>query len=167
MYHHLFRLPQLTPHPGTKQACLFRDHYTPLTASGLAIYGLSTDSPKSNTTFQTKQNLPYPLLCDPSQSLVSAIGLKGPKSAKRGVFVVDKTGKVLAAESGSPDGTVGVVRKIVEGQGAGAGADAEAVGTGAGTGTEGAAVEKVPTEEEKEAAETAGEVADTAAKVDA
>lgn len=26
------------------------------------MYGLSTDSPKANTTFATKQKLPYPLL---------------------------------------------------------------------------------------------------------
>ena len=37
-----------------------------------------------------------------------------PKGTTRGVFVVDKTGKVLAAEGGSPDGTVAVVKKLVE-----------------------------------------------------
>lgn len=104
-----------TPQKGTKQACLFRDRYTPLTASGLSIYGLSTDSPKANTTFKEKQKLPYPLLCDPSASLIGAIGLKKtPKGTTRGVFVVDKGGKVLAAEPGGPDGTVSVVEKIVE-----------------------------------------------------
>lgn len=145
-----------TPITGTKQACLFRDKYEPLTAGGLAIYGLSTDSPKSNTTFKTKQNLPYPLICDPSQSLISAIGLKGPKSAKRGVFVVDKSGKVLAAEPGSPDGTVAVVKKIVEGS--------KASGAGAAPATNGAAAKEG---EDAEIAKTASEVADTAAKVDA
>lgn len=124
--------PPLRPHPststphtaasltrlstGTKQACLFRDSYTPLTATGLSIYGLSADSPKSNTTFKTKQNLPYPLLCDPSFALIKAIGLAKPGNAKgtvRGVFVVDKAGKVLAAEPGGPDATVEVVRKLV------------------------------------------------------
>lgn len=44
---------------GTTQACLFRDEFLPLTATGYSIYGLSTDSAKSNTTFKTKQNLPY------------------------------------------------------------------------------------------------------------
>lgn len=136
---------------GTKQACGFRDSYEPLTAGGLAIYGLSTDSPKANTNFKTKQNLPYPLLCDPSQSLTSAIGLKGPKSAKRGVFVVDKSGKVLAAEPGSPDGTVAVVKKIVD----------------EGVTADGSATQSESTAEDKEIAKTAGEVADTAAKVDA
>lgn len=35
----------------------------------------------------------------------------------RGVFVVDKAGKVLAAEPGGPDATVEVVRKLVAGKG--------------------------------------------------
>lgn len=101
--------------PGTNQACLFRDSYEPLTAGGLAIYGLSTDSPKANTTFQTKQKLPYPLLCDPSATLIAAIGLKKlPKGTQRGVFVVDKEGKVLVAEPGSPAGTVDRVKALVE-----------------------------------------------------
>ena len=99
---------------GTNQACLFRDSYEPLTKSGFAIYGLSSDSPKANTTFKTKQNLPYPLLCDPGLHLISAIKLKkAPKGTTRGVFVINKAGKVLAAEPGSPAGTVEVVRKIV------------------------------------------------------
>jgi peroxiredoxin Q/BCP len=85
------------------------------------------------------------LLCDPSQTLIAAIGLKkAPKGTTRGVFVVDKAGKVLAAEAGSPEGTVTIVRKIVAG---------------------GAATDE--SKEDVEAAETAGEVADTAAKVDA
>ena len=94
---------------GTTQACLFRDGYTQLTATGLSIYGLSTDSPKSNTTFKTKQNLPYALLCDPAASLIAAIGMKkAPKGTTRGVFVINKEGKVLAAEAGvrSPNAIV-------------------------------------------------------------
>ena len=86
---------------GTTQACLFRDDYDTLTATGLAIYGLSTDSPKSNTAFKAKQSLPYTLLCDPRATLVEAIGLKkSPRGTTRGVFVVDKAGKVQAATPG-------------------------------------------------------------------
>ncbi|KAK0652987.1 thioredoxin-like protein [Cercophora newfieldiana] len=115
----LFTYPKASTPGCTKQVCLFRDSYTPLTASGLAIYGLSADSPKANTTFKEKQKLPYPLLCDPSATLIGAIGLKkAPKGTTRGVFVVDKTGKILAAQPGSPDGTVAVVKKIVESLGA-------------------------------------------------
>ena len=105
------------PCTGTRQACLFRDAYTALsTASGLAIYGLSTDSPKANTAFKDKQRLPYPLLCDPAATLIAAVGLKkSPKGTTRGVFVVDKEGRVLASQPGGPEGTVGVVLALVEG----------------------------------------------------
>ena len=95
---------------------MFRDDFTPLSATGLSIYGLSTDSPKSNTTFKTRQNLPYTLLCDPSAKLIAAIGMKkAPKGTTRGVFVIDKSGKVLAVEAGGPGATVEVVRKLVAG----------------------------------------------------
>ena len=76
------------------------------------IYGLSRDSPKANTTFKTKQNLPYPLLCDKSATLIAAIGLKNGDKTTRGVFVVSKTGEVLAAEPGGPAATVDVVKRI-------------------------------------------------------
>lgn len=109
---------RLTNPTGTKQVCFFRDSHADLTKTGLAIYGLSADSAKANNTFRTKHELPYPLLCDPAASLIGAIGLKKePKGTQRGVFVVDKAGKVLAAQAGSPDGTVKVVKGLVEEEG--------------------------------------------------
>ena len=99
---------------GTTQVCLFRDAYEPLTATGLSIYGLSTDAPKANTTFKTKQKLPYTLLCDPSATLIQAIGFqKASRGTTRAVFAVDKSGKVLAAKAGNPQATVAVVEALV------------------------------------------------------
>lgn len=99
---------------GTQQACLFRDGYENLTSTGLSIYGLSTDSPKANTTFKTKQNLPYSLLCDPKATLISALGFKKtPKGTIRGVAVVDKVGKILLLEKGGPAATVNAVHGLV------------------------------------------------------
>ncbi|KAF2127198.1 AhpC-TSA-domain-containing protein [Dothidotthia symphoricarpi CBS 119687] len=138
----LFTYPKASTPGCTTQVCLFRDSYEPLTATGYSIFGLSNDSPKANTTFKTKQKLPYTLLCDPAQTLISAIGLKKtPKGTTRGVFVVDKSGKVLAAEPGGPAATVEVVKKLV----------------GSGEVKDG----------DVEAAKTADEVADTAEKIDA
>ncbi|KAF2155697.1 AhpC-TSA-domain-containing protein [Myriangium duriaei CBS 260.36] len=110
----LFTYPKASTPGCTTQVCLFRDSYTPLTATGLDIYGLSKDSPKANTTFKTKQNLPYPLLCDTAATLIAAIGLKNGDKTQRGVFVVTKEGKVLAAEAGGPAQTVAVVRGVVD-----------------------------------------------------
>lgn len=118
--------PPTNDSTGTKQVCFFRDSHDDLTKTGLAIYGLSADSGKANTTFRTKHDLPYPLLCDPAATLIDAIGLKKtPKGTQRGVFVVDKGGKVLAAQAGSPDGTVEVVRGLVKGEEGANGKDEE------------------------------------------
>ncbi|PNS13975.1 hypothetical protein CAC42_6488 [Sphaceloma murrayae] len=118
----IFTYPKASTPGCTKQACMFRDSYDPLRATGLDIYGLSRDSPKSNTTFKTKQNLPYPLLCDKPASLVGALGFKKGESTQRGVFVVSKDGEVLALEDGGPAATVDVVKAIVDKAG---GADAK------------------------------------------
>jgi peroxiredoxin Q/BCP len=137
-----------------------------LTATGLSIYGLSTDSPKANTNFKEKKELPYPLICDTSATLISAIGLKkAPSGTTRGVFVVDKAGKVLAAEPGSPPGTVEVVKKLVGGGAAAAAVplpvDAPKTETANGVnGTNDA------TKEDIAQANVAAQVADTAEKLD-
>lgn len=79
---------------------------------------------------------------------------KAPAGTTRGVFVVDKTGKVLAAQAGSPSGTVKVVEDIV---GSGSVEDKKEVSNG----TNGAA-----TKEDEAKAEVAAQVADTAEKLD-
>ncbi|KAF2872528.1 thioredoxin-like protein [Massariosphaeria phaeospora] len=147
----LFTYPKASTPGCSTQVCLFRDSYEPLTATGLSIYGLSNDTPKANTTFKTKKELPYMLLCDPSRSLISAIGFeKAAKKTTRGVFVVDKAGKVLAAEPGGPAATLEVVKKLV----------------GEDKSGDVPSAESVKEKEDVEIANTASEVADTAAEVD-
>lgn len=110
---------RLTPSSlkGTRQACLFRDNHDSLNSSGLSIYGLSADSPKANTSFQTKQTLPYPLLCDRNATLIAALGFKKvPKGTARGVFVVNKDGKVLLRLLGGPEATIEAVQKLMDTQ---------------------------------------------------
>jgi len=166
----LFTYPKASTFGCTQQVCAFRDQYSPLTATGFSIYGLSKDSPKANTAFKEKQSLPYPLLCDPSLALISAIGLKkAPSGTTRGVFVVDKSGKVLAAQAGSPTGTVDVVKKLVGGGETAAApvidnapvvADGQKLEANGVNGTNGATTEDIAQ------ADTAAEVADTAEKLD-
>lgn len=111
----LFTYPKASTPGCTTQVCLFRDAYAALNSdAGLAIFGLSRDSPKANTTFKDKQKLPYPLLCDPKGELIGAIGLAKPGGTTRGVFVVDKKGKVLVAEAGGPAATLKAVEAVVE-----------------------------------------------------
>jgi peroxiredoxin Q/BCP len=138
---------------GTKQACQFRDQYTPLTATGLSIYGLSKDTPKSNSSFKEKQKLPYPLLCDPKGTLIKAITLlKSDGKITRGVFVIDKSGKIFAAEGGSPSGTVDVVERLIKSGELTAGTEADGA--------------IVASKEDVAKAEIAADVADTAEKLD-
>ncbi|RDW60886.1 AhpC-TSA-domain-containing protein [Coleophoma cylindrospora] len=159
----LFTYPKASTPGCTTQVCLFRDSYEPLTATGFSIYGLSKDSTKANTTFKTKQNLPYPLLCDVKGDLISAIGLKkAPSGTTRGVFVIDKSGKVLAAEPGGPAATVEVVKKLVAESPAAEAKPEEVAAPEPEKVEENGAKEK----EDQEKAETAAEVADTAEKVD-
>ncbi|KAF1814399.1 AhpC-TSA-domain-containing protein [Eremomyces bilateralis CBS 781.70] len=151
----IFTYPRASTPGCTNQVCLFRDSYTPLTATGLKIYGLSGDSTKANTTFATKQKLPYPLLCDPGFDLIKSLGLmKSPKGTKRGVFAVDKAGKVLVLEEGGPAKTVDIVKALVE----------ELSDDAAVPSTE-VDVDKSALEQ-TEPAETAAEVAESAEKVD-
>jgi len=177
----LFTYPKASTPGCTTQACLFRDSYAPLTVTGYSIFGLSTDSPKANTTFKEKQNLPYPLLCDPNASLISAIGLKkAPKGTTRGVFVIDKAGKVLAAGPGGPAATVEVVQKLVESSGVSSAPVAEDVGNvaegekvvdqpkieEAAPASNGVNGIPEPTKEDIAKADVAADVADTAEKLD-
>jgi thioredoxin-dependent peroxiredoxin len=160
---------------GTTQACLFRDNHPVLTESGLSVYGLSTDSPKSNTNFATKQSLPFPLLCDPSAKLIAAIGLKkSPKGTSRGVIVIDKTGKVIAWEQAGPQRTVDVVMGVLpkaDPTSSTAEAAPEAMAENGVTGGQAsvngqAAAEEQGTQEQVQTANTAAEVADSAEKID-
>ncbi|KAF7946757.1 hypothetical protein EAE96_009740 [Botrytis aclada] len=109
----LFTYPKASTPGCTTQVCAFRDSHPTLLLTGYTVYGLSKDSPKSNTTFKTNQKLPYTLLCDTKSSLISAIGLKNAKGTTRGVFVIDKSGKVLAAQAGSPKGTLELVEGLI------------------------------------------------------
>jgi len=163
----LFTYPKASTPGCTTQACNFRDAYTDLTSTGFAIYGLSKDSPKANTTFKEKQKLQYALLCDQSLSLISAIGLKkAPSGTTRGVFVVDKSGKVLVAEPGSPASSVDVVKKLVKGgstsTATASAADEPKTELAAVNGVNGTAV----TKEDIAQADVAAQVADTAEKLD-
>jgi len=111
----LFTYPKASTPGCTTQVCLFRDALDEIKAPGLSVYGLSADSPKANTTFHTKKELTYPLLCDQKRTLIKAIGLaKVPSGTTRGVFVIDKEGKILLSRSGGPAATVDAVKALLE-----------------------------------------------------
>lgn len=98
---------------GTAQACLFRDVYQHLRSLGFAVYGLSKDTPKANSYFRSKHNLPFSLICDTRGCLIDALGFtKRPFGILRGVVVIDKDGRILTSVAGTPDATVKAVYEV-------------------------------------------------------
>ncbi len=82
--------------PGcTKQACGFRDHHEMFTKAGYQIYGLSADSPKAQTNWKNKHNLPYDFLCDPERKALNAFGcIKLGKVIRRSHIIIGKGGVI-------------------------------------------------------------------------
>ena len=75
--------------PGcTKQACSLRDSYEQLTAKGVKVYGVSTDSVADQKKFAEKYQLPFELLADKSKKAVSAFGVPATMGfAKRQAYL--------------------------------------------------------------------------------
>lgn len=95
--------------PGcTKQACGFRDSLSSWTDAGYAVLGVSPDKPEKLARFREAEGLTFPLLSDPSRSVLEAWGAYGEKSLYgktvvgviRSTFVVDEAGVVERAMYG-------------------------------------------------------------------
>jgi len=94
------------PHDGTPgctaQACNLRDNYTQLINNGFQIIGISTDTVKSHKKFETKYNLPFPLIADEDNSISDKYGVWGQKKfmgrefigIHRTTFLIDENGKI-------------------------------------------------------------------------
>ena len=62
--------------PGcTAQGCSLRDAYEALTAKGVAVYGVSTDSVESQRKFKEEQRFPFSLLADTEKKVIAAFGV--------------------------------------------------------------------------------------------
>jgi len=89
--------------PGcTAEACDFRDNYQGLLAKGIVVLGVSVDDEKSHQKFITKYSLPFPLLADTDQKIVTDYGVWGEKNmygkkymgTNRTTFVIDQNGVI-------------------------------------------------------------------------
>lgn len=84
----IFAYPKASTPGCTRQACGFRDNFETLKNQDTAIYGLSSDLPKAQKTFITKQKLQYSLLSDPEQELIGPLGAKkSPSGIKRSHWI--------------------------------------------------------------------------------
>ncbi|KII85686.1 hypothetical protein PLICRDRAFT_116043 [Plicaturopsis crispa FD-325 SS-3] len=91
----LFLVPKADTPGCTTQACGFRDVYPDFTASGFDVYCLSADTPAAQTKWQTKKELPYPLLSDPKRVLITALGAGEGGKTKRSHFIFEKGGVLV------------------------------------------------------------------------
>ncbi|GLB40844.1 putative redoxin [Lyophyllum shimeji] len=90
-----FLVPKADTPGCTTQACGFRDVYPDFTSVGYEVYCLSADFPTAQTKWQTKKELPYPLLSDPKRVLITALGAGEGGKTKRSHFVFGKGGELL------------------------------------------------------------------------
>lgn len=79
----IFAYPKASTPGCTRQACGYRDNYDELKEHA-AVFGLSGDNASAQKKFQTKQSLPFDLLCDPGRVLIGHLGAK--KTAQSGTL---------------------------------------------------------------------------------
>ncbi len=89
--------------PGcTAQACNLRDNYSQLIKDGYIVIGVSPDDEKSHKKFETKFQLPFPLIADTNQAISQEYGVWGEKQMfgkkymgiTRTTFLIDEKGKI-------------------------------------------------------------------------
>lgn len=86
----------------TTQACNLRDNFALLRAKGIEVIGVSEDDVKSHKKFETKFNLPFPLIADVNQEILKKYGVWDWKTfmgrtyigTHRTTFLIDEKGKI-------------------------------------------------------------------------
>ena len=95
--------------PGcTTQACDFRDRLDDFSAEGLAVLGISPDTPERLAAFRQREHLTFPLLADPTHAVLEKYGAYGEKKLYgktvvgviRSTFVISPTGRIELAQYG-------------------------------------------------------------------
>lgn len=109
----------------TIEVCGFRDEYSGFEKIGAKVLGVSRDKLSAHKRFIENQNLPYPLLADPEQTLIRACNLivnktmygKPVTKVLRSTFVLDKNGVIMRAwENVTPLGHAHEVLEYLRGQ---------------------------------------------------
>jgi thioredoxin-dependent peroxiredoxin len=89
--------------PGcTREACALRDLHAEILQAGLAIAGVSPQSPDSHRKFREKYQLPFTLLSDVDKFVIRMYDVRGPLGfgVRRATYLIDQAryirGAVLA-----------------------------------------------------------------------
>ncbi len=99
----LFFYPQASTPTCTVEACNLRDNFTLLQKNGFSIVGVSPDAQEKQKKFEQKHGLPFPLLADTSQIILTRYGVWSKKKlfgheymgVLRTTFVIDEKGIIL------------------------------------------------------------------------
>jgi len=91
----IFLVPKADTPGCTNQACGFRDSYPDFTSLNFDVYCLSADTSTAQSKWQTKKELPYPLISDPKRILITALGAGEGGKTKRSHFIFEKGGKLV------------------------------------------------------------------------
>tara|TARA_Y100001968_G_C19390110_1_gene735093 strand:- start:787 stop:1239 length:453 start_codon:yes stop_codon:yes gene_type:complete len=84
--------------PGcTIEACGFRDKYDLFKILGAEVWGISNGDSKTHLEFATKNNLPYPLLCDPNNIIRRKFGVPKFISLIEGrvTYIINSKGYII------------------------------------------------------------------------
>ena len=102
--------------PGcTKQACSLRDGWDELQQREVTIYGVSSDTAKTQAEFRDKHSLPFTLIADTDKSVAAAFG-KGRWSRQAYLFQdgVLVWRDLSAATSGQMDDVIKALDQLKE-----------------------------------------------------
>lgn len=86
----------------TVQACNLRDNFGLLRNKGLVVIGVSPDDEGKHKKFEQKHELPFPLIADPSLTIIQKYGVWGEKKLygkkymglMRTTFLIDSKGVI-------------------------------------------------------------------------
>jgi peroxiredoxin Q/BCP len=86
----------------TTQACNLRDNITLLKRKKITVIGVSIDTEKKHQKFRAKHELPFTLLADTDQKIVTDYGVWGEKNlygrtymgTHRTTFLIDEEGRI-------------------------------------------------------------------------
>jgi peroxiredoxin Q/BCP len=86
--------------PGcTREACMLRDMHTEILSVGLAVAGVSPQSPQRHTEFREKYKLPFTLLSDLEKFVIKMYDVNGPLGlgVRRGTYLIDQARMIRSA----------------------------------------------------------------------
>lgn len=98
----LYFYPQDDTPTCTVQACNLRDNYSLLKKKGFVVLGVSPDNEKKHKKFETKYDLPFPLIADTDHKIIDKFGVWGEKQLygrtymglHRTTFLIDEKGVI-------------------------------------------------------------------------